>query len=76
MRSRKPCSVNRGRTVWGRGRRGEPRLLLHSESLLLSLDGRPRQPQPSCLRSAYREESAIPLDEDGGIGYTRRPDRA
>ena len=32
MRSRKPCSVHRGRTVWGRGRRGEPRLLLYLDS--------------------------------------------
>ena len=36
MRSRKPCSVHRGRTVWGRGRRGEPRLLLYSKVRLPS----------------------------------------
>jgi hypothetical protein len=34
---------------------------------LPSFEGSPRQPEPTSLRVAHREEAAFPVDEDGRV---------
>lgn len=46
---------------------------LPTEARLPLRDRVPRQPQPSCLRSAHREETTLPVHENGGVSGSDRP---